>query len=200
MRARIGLCALVAATWMSVARPAGAQYVEEEPDPTPFSRRHFYMGARLSGVSVVGQSGPRAFLTGGGGFDVHLGGRLSRLVAIEGAWQPTFHNEDSDYYSRASAFGLSAFTFDLKLIATEGRVQPYAAFGLGYYMLSDRGGPFADGAGFQLGAGLDLWLASWVSLGGRLQYRGVSLSDMELGYDDTRLGLLYFDADLTIHF
>jgi hypothetical protein len=59
MTTRIGLCTSVLVALMALARPAGAQWVEEEPDETPYARRHFYLGARMTSASIVGQSGPR---------------------------------------------------------------------------------------------------------------------------------------------
>ena len=170
------------------------------PPEDPWTRRHFYMGVEGVGVAVLDQSGPRSFLQGGGGFNLFIGGRLSRFVAMELGWQPTFHNNETNIFGQPiGTVGLDAITLDFKFFLLPGRVQPYLSVGAGLYLLGDNFSVFAEGPGYQLGAGVDFWLNRFVTLGLKAQYRGVALFDYDVEQDNTYLSLFQGSLNLTVH-
>ena len=151
------------------ARPARAEWVwVNNRYYNPYARPHFYMGAEAQGIVVLGATGPNAFLDHGGGFDFFLGGRLNRWAALEFGWQATFHNPEVDTFGQqVDCVGLQALTLDAKFYPVHGRVQPYFSGGAGLYLLGDSFSVFSEGAGFQLGGGIDFWLSRNISLGMR---------------------------------
>jgi opacity protein-like surface antigen len=167
----------------------------------PYARPHFYMGIEGQGIVVLGATGPNAFLDHGGGFDLFVGARLNRWAALEFGWQATFHNPEVDDFGReVDRVGLQALTLDAKFYPVHGRVQPYLSGGAGLYLLGDSFSVFSEGAGFQLGGGIDFWLTRHMSLGLRAQYRGVDMVDYDTHNDDTYLSLLSFGVDFTGRF
>jgi hypothetical protein len=167
----------------------------------PYARRHVYLGAEAVGVAVLDETGPRAFLDHGGGVRLFVGGRLSRVFALEFAWEPTFHNNEVDIFGRRiGTIGLEALTVDAKFYPLHHRVQPYIDVGVGAYLLGDNFSVFAAGPGYQIGGGVDFWLTPHFSLGLKTLYRGVGLIDYDAYRDNTYLSLLSFGADFTGRF
>jgi hypothetical protein len=182
------------------ARPARAEWVWVHRS-NPYARTHFYLGIAGQGVAVLDQTGPRAFLAPGGGFDLFLGVRANRWVGVEFGWQPTFHNVEQDELGRPIGhIGLQALTVDVKFYPVHGPVQPYFSAGGGAYLLGDNFSVFAAGPGFQLGGGIDFWLSHWASLGLRVQYRGVDMIDYDPANDDTFISMLVGGIDFTGRF
>ncbi|HZS39725.1 MAG TPA: outer membrane beta-barrel protein [Polyangia bacterium] len=182
-------------------RPARAEFVYVRPAPNPFARPHFYMGAEVVGVAVVGETGPRSFLDHGGGFNLFVGGRINRVFALELGWQPTFHNNQTDIFGeRVSTVGLDALTVDGKFYPLYGPIQPYLTVGAGLYLLGDNFSVLAEGPGYQIGAGIDFWITRHVSLGLKAQYRGVALVDYDVFRDNTYLSLITGSGNLTVRF
>jgi hypothetical protein len=170
-------------------------------EPNPYARRHFYLGIEAVGVAVIHQTGPHGFLEGGGGFNFFLGGRLSRWVALEAGWQPTFHSNESNIFTRRiGTIGLDALTLDVKIFPIHGAIQPYFAVGAGAYFLGDNFDAFAEGPGYQIGGGIDFWVARFASIGLKAQYRGVELFDYDLQKDNTYLSLFTGSANFTGRF
>ena len=117
------------------ARPAHAEWVWVGHRENPYARTHFYLGVAGQGMFILGETGPRSILSSGGGFDLFLGVRANRWVAIEAGWQPTFHNPEFDEFGRpVGRIGLQALTLDLKIYPVHGRVQPYFLIGAGAYL------------------------------------------------------------------
>jgi hypothetical protein len=198
---RSAIVAIVLAALSLASVPARAEWVWIEARRNPYARRHFYLGAEGLGLIVLDQTGPRAFLDHGGGVRLFLGGRLSRIFALEFAWEPTFHNNEVDIFGRRiGTIGLEALTVDGKLYPLSGRVQPYFSFGAGVYLLGDNFSVFAEGPGYQIGGGVDFWLSPHFSLGVRTEYRGVGLVDYDVFKDNTYLSLLALGADFTGRF
>jgi outer membrane protein with beta-barrel domain len=201
MRLRI-FCLSLLAVLLFASLPARADWEWVwVPRPNPYDRKHFYMGGGGVGVAVLGQTGPHGFLDPGGGFDLFAGVRVHRSVALEFAWQPTFHNNETDIFGRPiDMVGLEALTADVKVYPLHRRVQPYFIGGGGAYLLGDSLHVFATGPGFQVGGGLDVWLNRYITLGGKVQYRGVELLDYDRYGDNTYLSLLTVGGDVAGHF
>ncbi len=186
---------------VGAARPAHADWVWVNRWYNPYARPHFYMGIEGVGVAVLNETGPRAFLDHGGGFNLFLGGRLNRWAALEFGWQATFHNPELDVWGRPiDRVGLQALTMDFKFYPVHGRVQPYVSGGMGLYMMGDSFDVFAEGPGFQVGGGIDFWLSRWASLGLRVQYRGVDMVDYDPANDDTFISMITGGVDFTGRF
>jgi hypothetical protein len=193
----IAIAGLVGAALAAAPAHADQVYVIERA-PDPYARRHFYLGVEAVGVAVLNQTGPRGFLEGGGGFDFFVGGRLSRFVALEAGWQPTFHNNETDIFGRRiGTIGLDALTLDLKIFPIHGPIQPYFVIGAGGYLLGDNFSAFAEGPGYQIGGGIDFWITRWASLGLKAQYRGVELFDYDVNNDNTYLSLFTGSINFT---
>ena len=144
----------------------------------PADRPGMYLGLGVFGVSVVNQANSGVdFLTSGAGYNMMLGFRLNRNLALELGLAEGFHNNVTDAWGDTVDYlVLSQVTADLKLIlpGPGGRLQPFVQGGVGLYVLADAySSELASGGGFQLGGGLDFWLNPWWSLGGRLLYHGV---------------------------
>jgi hypothetical protein len=183
-----------------VARPAHAEWVWVQRS-NPYARSHFYLGVAGQGVAVLDETGPRSFLSSGGGFDLFLGVRANRWAAFEFGWQPTFHNVEEDALGRpVGRIGLQALTLDVKIFPVHGPVQPYFSFGGGGYLMGDNFDVFAAGPGFQIGGGIDFWLSRWASLGLRVQYRGVDMIDYDPQNDNTFISMLVAGLDFTGRF
>jgi hypothetical protein len=182
------------------SRSARADWVWVQRE-NPYARTHFYLGVAGQGVAVLGETGPRSFLSSGGGFDLFLGLRANRWVALEAGWQPTFHNAEVDELGRTVGhIGLQALTLDVKIYPVHGRVQPYFSVGGGAYLMGDNFDLFAEGPGFQIGGGVDFWLSRWGSLGLRVQYRGVDMIDYDPQNDDTFISMISAGVDFTARF
>jgi opacity protein-like surface antigen len=186
------------------ASPARADWVWVNRYQNPYVRPHFYLGAEGVGVFTFHQTDHQFLTAGGGGFNVFIGGRLNRWAGIELGWQPTFHNQlysQSTDQPNGRYLALQALTLDLKVYLARGPVQPYVMGGAGLYMLSDNFNVLTLGPGWQVGGGLDFWLGTHVTLGLRVQYRGVDVQD---GFDTaaprTYLSMLTGGLDLTGHF
>ncbi len=200
------LAALAFSTVIGAAAPAHAGWVWVPPHRTwnPYARSHFYMGLEGVGAIIVDQTGPNAFLDHGGGLGFFLGGRLSRHFALEFAWQGTFHGQPRhdllNVFYPDQRFFLSAFTVDGKFYLADHQVQPYIDLGAGGYLLGDRASLFAEGPGFQVGGGVDVWLGYHASIGGKLLYRGIALIDYDPNRDDTFISMFTFAVDFTFRF
>lgn len=200
--ARVLLLGGLVAASLVASRPAHAQWNYLRPIPSPYIRPHFYVGVGGAGTLVLGETGPRSFLTSGGGFHITLGGRINRVFALELGWTPTFHNNEYDIYGHPVAtLGLSAYTIDGKFYpGARGPVQPFFVVGAGMYVLGDAFGALGEGPGYQIGGGIDLWLGRWASIGLKVQYRGVALVDYDWYEENTYLSLLTGTAEFNLRF
>lgn len=184
------------------ANPAHADWVwVNRHHHNPYGRPHFYLGIEGVGVGVLDESGPRSFLSSGGGFDLFIGVRTGRWFALELGWQPTFHNPEYDDYGRVvDRIGLQSITLDGKFFFLHGPIQPYVLGGLGAYLMGDSFDVFAEGVGFQAGGGVDFWIGPFFSIGLKVEYRGVQLYDVDASNDDTFLSILQGSVAFTGHF
>ena len=199
--ARKAVSILVGIALCAVAFAAQAEPVSIRREENPYARRHFYMGVEGVGVAVLNETGPRAFLNAGGGFNLFIGGRVHRSVALELGWQPTFHNNEVDFSGhRIDTIGLEAITMDLKFFPLQGPIQPYFTVGGGGYLLGDSFSVFAGGPGYQIGGGIDFWVTPWASVGLKAQYRGVAMLDYDVNRDNTYLSLFTGSFNFTGRF
>jgi hypothetical protein len=171
--------------------------------PPNYARRHFYLGAEGVASVFLNQTEPHSFVGDGAGFNLFLGGRVTRHLALEFGWQPTFHGAPGDGLDRPAqdGIGLSALTFDVKLYPLTSWVQPYFTVGPGVYVLTDYMlRPIAGGGGYQIGGGIDFYVLPVLSLGLKAQYRGVTLLDYDPQGDTTYLSMLTIAANVTGRF
>ncbi|MBK6848731.1 MAG: hypothetical protein IPG96_14765 [Proteobacteria bacterium] len=219
--------ALVAAA--SAGSPAAAQYAQyygpgpgptyQPPRPRLFGFRHrvhAYVGGQLSGVAVLAQSTDYAdgYLGSGGGAGLFGGVRLGPFLAIEGNWNVTYHDNreirGDTLFIDLDALYMMTFSVDGKLhLPTYGPVEPYAQAGIGFGYLGatygsnyDGNSVLASGPMFNLGVGLDGWLSPWLTVGGRVLYRGLAFGDVSTrdgsGHSNYVSGLS-FDVNLALH-
>jgi hypothetical protein len=185
------------------AAPALADEVWITRAPVPYERTHFYLGAEGVVSALVYETGSRRLLGSGGGFNLFLGGRVSRRVALEFGWSPIFYGQPGALLPQQSRSGLSlsALSMDLKIYPLLDWVQPYFAIGPSGYLLTDNAFDYlAGGAGWQIGGGVDLWLARRFSIGIKTQYRGVALTDYDNAGSSTYASMLTLGADATGRF
>lgn len=198
----------------------------QRPNPLAFKHRfHFYVGLQGSALVVVDQSsgagaaGPGEFLGHGGGGGLFAGLRMGRWFALELNWAMTYHNFYEEYdaywdYYEWSALHLQTMTLDGKLhIPTWGIVEPFVQAGVGFSFAGVSFGDdysqedynYASGVAFNVGGGLDIWLGPFITLGGRILYRGMAFGEPSI---DARGRTTYrnyvsgvaLDANVAAHF
>jgi opacity protein-like surface antigen len=172
----------------------------------PYSRRHVYLGAEAVFIGLAHETGDIDVLPGvGGGFNITLGGRVHRRLALELNWLSTFQSHDE----RAAVFPgedrpltLNGITLDMRVyIRDRGRVQPYVTVGGGGYMLGPGyGRPDGSGPGFEAGGGVDIWMTRMLTLGFNAQYRGIGLYNVGPFDQDTYVSAVTLGADLRARF
>ena len=168
----------------------------------PYARKHFYMGVEGLASLRVHETG-RAFVAHGGGFNLFIGGRIHRNLALEFGWAPTFQGQPGPILGHPFYDGvaLSALTADLKVFFARHFVQPYFTVGPGVYFLHDWAfNYYAGGGGWQIGGGIDFWVLPVLSLGIKAQYRGATLLDYNQTHENTYLSFVTLGANLTGHF
>lgn len=194
------------------------------PPPRPMfgyrHRIHGYVGGQLTGIATLGQtlkySNYGGYLGhGGGGGGLFGGVRLGPFFSLELNWNITWHQAAEDYWGTYwSAFHLQTVELDGKIhIPTRGLVEPYFQVGIGFAFLGasweDRWSGvgadyiFASGVDFNVGGGLDVWLSPFLTVGGRVLYKGMRFGESAI--QATRYGANFasainVDVNLAIHF
>ena len=181
-------------------------------------RVHGYVGGQLMGMGIIRQrleDGGVGYLGPGGGFGLFGGIRLGPYVALEANWTYTGHNESwEEHGSRVVGIDflqIQTLTADFKFhIPTYGRFEPFVQAGAGFSFMGVTGCEycsdyiFQSGGTWSLGGGGDFWLGPWLSLGGRLLYRGIYFTENEFGgsqkVDDNFIHGISFDFNAKIHF
>lgn len=180
-------------------------------------RPHAYVGGQLSGLIVVSQVTDyiNGYLGHGGGVGLFVGGRLSPYFSLEGNWLMTWHNNTYQELGGTTVVDLDAlylmgFTVDGKIhIPTRGPIEPFFQAGVGWsfvgatYSTGSGDSVFASGPMFEAGAGLDLWLGPWFSVGGRVLYRGYYFGEPSVDRGDTFANFVNgigIDGNATFHF
>lgn len=169
----------------------------------------FHVGIGLHGTSVMGSSdsGITEGLDSGAGFDIGFGWRIAPTVSLDFNWMMSFH--DASDGSAGPEAALMHFSMDGRFFLTDRsrQTQPYILAGLGAYILGRDAWEFdtLTGVGFQLGAGVDLYLSKNVSIGGKLLYRGAYLDNAESTWsgfptDSAWLSAFSYGGDVKFHF
>ncbi|MFW5925472.1 MAG: outer membrane beta-barrel protein [Myxococcota bacterium] len=165
----------------------------------------FYLGLTGHGTSVVAQSGGPEPLQGGGGFKLLAGLHLHPRVALELSWFESWHNParvDTTFGTDVDYLVIDAFSLGLKINLLPIDVfVPYVTVGAGGYVLgSTYFGVDSTGGGFHLGAGVDWWVADFLTLNVGVTYRGTSMGPPNRDFEDTYFSLLSFEGGLGLHF
>lgn len=169
----------------------------------------FHVGIGLHGTSVMGSSdsGITEGLDSGAGFDIGFGWRIAPTVSLDFNWMMSFH--DAGDGSAGPEAALMHFSMDGRFFLTDRsrQTQPYILAGLGAYILGRDAWEFdtLTGVGFQLGAGVDLYLSKHVSIGGKVLYRGAYLDNAESTWsgfptDSAWLSAFSYGGDVKFHF
>jgi hypothetical protein len=192
-------------------RPVRRVYVVRRPGFDPYYPRRVrgLLGASGLGTFVLGQSGGVEYLRHGGGFSIFGGIDLGHVVGFELSYTGSFHNPTAvgcDQISGicgANYLVLELLTASIRLrIPTWSRVWPYFQLG-GAIAWIGRQSAIADatGGGFEAGFGLDIWASRYFTLGPRVLYRGLRMSDYgTYTGTDTFLSLLTVDFNLAVRF
>lgn len=142
---------------------------------------HLYAGVGLAGVVAFQQTGPRGYLHRGAGFELTVGARVSRMLALEFAWSSTFHDNElvnTRGGVRPNVVGLQGLLIDAKLYPrATGRVQPFFSGGGGVYFLGENFASETQGPAWGVGAGVDFWLKPWARISLKTMYRGLTLME-----------------------
>lgn len=174
-------------------------------------RPHAYLGLQGMGLFVLGHVTdlPEGYIDHGGGGGVFAGVRLGRYISLEANWTITFHDDLFESAPGAivvlDSLYVMTLTGDLKIhVPTYSALEPYFQVGIGAAWLGDTGdeGMFARGPAFNAGAGADLWLNPFVSIGGRVLYRGLAFGEADFTLPDNQrdfVNTLSVDANITFH-
>jgi hypothetical protein len=169
-----------------------------------------FIGFGGFGTIALAQSGGVEYLRHGGGIAVFGGIDIGRIAALHFGFDASFHNPSSDCVGRGpyvwcdtSFLILETLHADLKLrIPTRTRVMPYFQVGPLLAWIGRQDYPTdAVGGGFEVGGGIDFWLARPVTFGIQALYRGIAMGDYDTRTGtDTFLSLLHVGGDFTFHF
>lgn len=147
--------------------------------PAPSWNLGPYVGIGGGGFGVLGGRGPYEYLRSGGFGSLYLGLNFAHRWALEFAFLGSVHDEEFSYEPQSlMMWGLTLdLRFNLVRPSWHHRFVPYLQAGLGAYgLVSDNyegSQSLAEGGGFQLGGGLDIYLARWLTFGVRVLYRGI---------------------------
>jgi hypothetical protein len=152
-----------------------------------------YVGIGGGGFGIMSAKGPYEYLSSGGFGNLYVGMNFTPRFALELAFIGSAHNEEFDAYYYADYVGdpnslmMWGVTLDAKFNlvrpAWHRRFVPYLQAGLGAYgLFSDSyvgTQDLAQGGGFQVGGGLDIYVTRWLTLGARLLYRGIVMGELK---------------------
>jgi hypothetical protein len=207
------LALLAPATAEAQRRHRRRYYYTEYSTPPPWIAPPRFIGGFIGftgfGTIALDQTGGVEYLRHGGGIGVFGGIHIGRIVDLHFGFDASFHNPDSSCVGRGPYLWcdtnfliLETLHADLKLrIPTHSRVVPFFQVGGLLAWIGRQDYPTdAVGGGFEIGGGLDIWLARPVSLGIHALYRGIKMGDYDTYTgSDTFLSLLNVGGDLTFH-
>lgn len=168
------------------SRPYGPM---RRPWRSRFWRLGPYIGLGGGGFGVTGAKGPYGSISSGGFGNLYVGMNFTRRFALELGFIGSAHNER--FTGDPNALFLWGVTLDAKFNLVRPswrhRLVPYLQVGGGAYGLYSDSywgtSDLARGGGFQAGAGLDLYLTRWLTLGARLLYRGIVMGKLNTTCD-----------------
>lgn|GEM_PF-1187721 len=182
--------------------PRPRRQVESLYDPM------FHFGIGVNGTSVLSSnSAITDGLGSGAGFDLSVGWRLAPTFSLDFNWMMSFH--DAGGSASGSEAALTHFSIDGRFFLTDKsrQMQPYIQAGIGAYVLGRDSFDYdtLTGVGFQLGGGFDFYLSRYVSIGGKLLYRGAHLDNGGDSYpsfptESTWLSAFTYGGDIKFHF
>jgi hypothetical protein len=205
---------LLAPATADASRRARRHYYYAYESPPPWIAPPRFVGGFIGftgfGTIALDQTGGVEYLRHGGGFGIFGGVHLGRVVSLHFGFDASFHNPVSSCVGRgpyvwcdANFLILETVHADLKLrIPTRTRVVPYFQVGGLVAWIGRQDYPAdAVGGGFEIGGGIDFWLARHVSFGVHALYRGIKMGDYETYTgSDTFLSVLNVGGDFTFHF
>jgi len=184
-------------------------------EPMPWERPHFINGSvgfTGFGTIMAGQNGGQEYVKSGGGVGLWLGLDIGRFVGLRVGYDVGFHNPvgcGQAACSFAQIFGgvdylfLETVQLDFKLRFPTGvRFAPYLIAGVEVAWIG-RAGNLTDaiGGGFEAGAGFDVWVSRYFSVGVEAKYRGLKMSDFAANQGtSTYLNLVQVGGNLAIRF
>jgi hypothetical protein len=210
--------ALAGVLLLLTSSQADAQYYRRR---TYYARPHYhaqvgvalypyglYGGFGLLAMYPIKQQGGPEQLEKGAGFTLYGGWHATERLSLELGWLESFHNPvevNSWWGSEVDYLVLDGWTLDARIHLGGGRgsdrVDPYVEGGLGLYALSSENfGLDSVGTGFQLGGGLDFYLAPWFTIGARARYHGISMGPPDGGRDDLFISAASLEGNLALHF
>jgi hypothetical protein len=165
---------------------------------------NLYGGAGLVATHIVRQDGGPELLEDGVGFDVYGGVRVGKGLALELGWVQSFHNPavvDTYYGTDVDYLVVDALTADARIyLQASDPLEFYLLGGLGAYALSSQYfGLDSIGSGFQLGAGLDIFIGESLTIGGRAVYRGMLMGPPDSNIRDTFVSALTLHGTIALH-
>jgi hypothetical protein len=208
------LLTLLAPSTAEARRPRRRYVYYTYATPPPWIAPPRFVGGFVGfggfGTLALAQSGGVEYLRHGGGLAVFGGVHLGRIVDLHFGFDASFHNPASDCVGRGpyvwcdtNFLILETLHADLKLrIPTHSRVVPYFQVGGVLAWIGRQDYPTdAVGGGFEIGGGIDFWLARPVTFGIHALYRGLAMGDYDTRTGtDTFLSLLQLGGDFTFHF
>ena len=175
-------------------------------------RSSIYLGVGVLGdYNVETDNELTRIMRSGGGFDIFLGLRFNRFLALEFGYVGTIHSTGdfgepvgNEAYERGMLHG---FALDAKifLIPRSRRIEPFLQVGGGGYSFVREGfsEPELGGGGFHLGGGVDIRFNRSIALGTRILYKGLYLDNSTPWYpatDGALFSQLTLGANLQLHF
>lgn len=167
----------------------------------------FHFGIGVNGTSAFSDDSAITDVGSGAGFDLSFGWRMAPSFSLDFNWLMSFH--DADDTAGGDEAALTSFSIDGRFFLTDKsrQVQPYLQAGIGAYILGRDSWDYdtLTGVGFQLGGGVDIYLSRYVSIGGKLLYRGAHLDNAEDAWPSfptqaAWLNAFTYGGDLKFHF
>jgi hypothetical protein len=139
--------------------------------------------------------GAYQYLQEGGHIGTHFGWAFREVLSLELGFSGGMLREKEGYLGGVKSPSLLGLTLDFRFRFAEpdegAKVVPYLQSGLGVYFLQGRlknecgeyeeESTMAFGGGFQLGGGVDIYLNRFLTLGLRVMYRPLLMSNIECG-------------------
>ena len=202
------------ASSVSLQRPAASGDIgtgEVEFDPYAERPVRAYLGAAGLGTFVLRQQPGKEALQSGGGLSIFAGVDLGSWIGLEIGYTGSFHNPGwgcMSTFSRetcgAGYLVMDLLSVDLRLhLPTGTHLVPFLqAGGLLGWMGRDNRVPASSGAGFEAGGGIEGWVGEYVTLGAKVLYRGVQVSESsaQSGLHTNFINLLTTSIDMGVHF